>query len=200
MHAGANVTHTEESHELDLWQITDVPLNWGCFAVVIMVAVYLLHPCPSRHPTLHVRSFANTNMLLLCMRHCHLTCWNAQSSLFAYWLWSCVVTVLILLTKYWRPRDVTLLNYFLKPRGITSACWKCSTDGRSISLAATIRPPPPTQSPTPEVDHIIPQCQEYVYFKNAGGSFCSSMAFRLFVHDLSKLVQKWSDLWWKWHK
>jgi hypothetical protein len=65
-----------------------------------------------------------------------------EPSLFAYWLWSCVVTVLILLTKYWRPRDVTLLNYFLKPRGITSACWKCSTDGRSISLAATIRPPP----------------------------------------------------------
>ena len=125
---------------------------------------------------------------------------SCQPSLFAYWLWSCVVTVLILLTKYWHPRDVTLLNYFLKPRGITSACWKCSTDGRSISLAATIRPPPPTQSPTPEVDHIIPQCQEYVYFKNAGGSFCSSMAFRLFVHDLSKLVQKWSDLWWKWQK
>ena len=96
-----------------------------------------------------------------------------QPSLFAYWLWSCVVTVLILLTKYWRPRDVTLLNYFLKPRGITSACWKCSTDGRSISLAATIRPPPPPpppQFPTPEVDHIS-QCQEYVYFKYAGGSF-----------------------------
>ena len=62
-------------------------------------------------------------------------------SLFAYWLWSCVVTVLILLTKYWCPSGITLLNYFLKPRGITSACWKCPTDGRSISLAATIRPP-----------------------------------------------------------
>ena len=65
----------------------------------------------------------------------------AQPSLFAYWLWSCIVTVLILLTKYCRPCDDTLLNYFLQPRGITSACWTCSTDGRSISLAATIRPP-----------------------------------------------------------
>jgi len=82
--------------------------------------------------------------------HTHAHC--LQPSLFAYWLWSCVVTVLILLTKYWRPRDVTLLNYFLKPRGITSACWKCSTDGRSISLAATIRPPPTLPLPTPEVD------------------------------------------------
>ena len=75
-----------------------------------------------------------------------------EASLFAYWLWSCVVTVLILLTKYWRPRDVTLLNYFLQPRSITSACWICTTDGRSISLAATIRPPPTPltpQSPTP---------------------------------------------------
>ncbi len=79
---------------------------------------------------------------------------QTQTSLFAYWLWSCVVTVLILLTKYWRPHDVTLLNYFLKPWGITSACWKCSMYGRSISLAATIRPPlsttpPPFSGPQP---------------------------------------------------
>ena len=75
--------------------------------------------------------------------------WLWQSSLFAYWLWSCVVTVLILLTKYWRPRGVTLLNYFLQPRGITSACWKYPTDGRSISLAATIRPPLSSHTPHP---------------------------------------------------
>ncbi len=66
---------------------------------------------------------------------------TSKSSLFAYWLWSCVVTDLILLTKYCCPCDDTLLNYFLQPRGITSACWTCSTNGRSISLAATIRPP-----------------------------------------------------------
>ncbi len=46
-------------------------------------------------------------------------------SLFAYWLWSCVVTVLILLTKYWRPLVVTLLNYFLQTRSIPSACRTC---------------------------------------------------------------------------
>ena len=129
----------------------------------------------------------NTVMCIICMVFASKTGRNSKSillvrfggpvpratcqwSLFAYWLWSCVVTVLILLTKYWRPRDVTLLNYFLQPRGITSACWICSTDGRSISLAATIRPPPPTQPPTPHVDHI-PQCQEYIYFKYAGSSF-----------------------------
>lgn len=48
-----------------------------------------------------------------------------KSSLFAYWLWSCVVTVLILLTKYWRPLVVTLLNYFLHLRSISSACRIC---------------------------------------------------------------------------
>ena len=71
-----------------------------------------------------------------------------QPFLFAYWLWSCVVTVLILLTKYWRPRDVTLLNYFLQLWGVTSACWTCSTDGQSISLAAMIRPPLFSHTPT----------------------------------------------------
>ncbi len=66
---------------------------------------------------------------------------TSKSSLFAYWLWSCVVPVLILLTKYCCPCDNTLLNYFLQPWGITSACWTCSTDGQTISPAATIRPP-----------------------------------------------------------
>ncbi len=69
------------------------------------------------------------------------SCPTSKSSLFPYWLWSCVVTVLILLTKYCCPCDDTLLNYFLQHRGITSACWTCSTIGQSISLAATIRPP-----------------------------------------------------------
>ena len=82
-----------------------------------------------------------------------------EASLFAYWLWSCVVTVLILLTKYWRPRDVTLLNYFLQPRSITSACWICTTDGRSISLAATIRPPT-TPPYTPCTPKSHPPCRE----------------------------------------
>ena len=105
----------------------------------------------------------------------HAEWWN-QPSLFAYWLWSCVVTVLILLTKYWRPSGVTLLNYFLKPRGITSACWKCSTDGRSISLAATIRPPLHPHPHQPLSHHyqlamlVLPQCFFFVELRQANAN------------------------------
>ena len=106
---------------------------------------------------LHLQFGAVTICILICQQRWLQAHAVGESSLFAYWLWSCVVTVLILLTKYWRPRDVTLLNYFLQTWSITSACWICTTDGRSISLAATIRPPlyqPPT-SPR----HLIVETQ-----------------------------------------
>jgi len=116
----------------------------------LVVLRFSLSVSLQRHIVLHLRSIACNNTEEPCQLSRFSRALSQQPSLFAYWLWSCVVTVLILLTKYWHPRDVTLLNYFLQPRGITSACWTCSTDGRSISLAATIRPPllPPTPSTT----------------------------------------------------
>lgn len=57
---------------------------------------------------------------------------------------NCSNTFNKVLTSTWR-HTVKLL---FATSGITSACWKCSTDGRSISLAATIRPPLHPFTPT----------------------------------------------------
>ena len=70
-------------------------------------------------------------------------------SLFAYWLWSCVVTVLKLLTKFWGPLVLTLLNYFLHSRSITSACRTCLR-GWSKHFTSRYDPStPPNTTPPP---------------------------------------------------
>ena len=76
---------------------------------------------------------------------------NKQTSLFAYWLWSCVVTVLILLTKYRPSLMVAMLNYFLKLGGFPWACSTFFQHGLGISLAAKNRAPP-----TPNKPHTTP--------------------------------------------
>ena len=58
-------------------------------------------------------------------------------SLFAYWLWSCVVTVLILLTKYW-PLWWSLVQLLFETWVITWACSISTTHGHGISRTALI--------------------------------------------------------------
>ena len=87
---------------------------------------------------------------------------------------NCSNTFNKVLTSTWR-HTVKLL---FATSGITSACWKCSTDGRSISLAATIRPPlHPHPHPHQPLSHhyqlamlVLPQCFFFVELRQANAN------------------------------
>ena len=69
-----------------------------------------------------------------------------QVSLFAYWLWSCVVTVLISVTGYWSLLWSSVIILF-ETRTVTFACKILPTYGLGISRTALNRAPPPFLSP-----------------------------------------------------
>ena len=85
---------------------------------------YITSVCGISH-ILHRRLLSTYILGCVATSFVAVACAMIKPSLFAYWLWSCVVTVLILLTKYWQPLVVTLLNYFLQTRSIPSACRTC---------------------------------------------------------------------------
>ena len=82
-------------------------------------------------------------------------------SLFAYWLWSCVVTVLILLTKYWLPLVVTYVKLLFENRGFPWACSTSLKHGRGISQPPRLVHlppsfiPPPTPPPTHKIQSTV---------------------------------------------
>mgnify|MGYP006950266474 CR=1 FL=1 len=73
---------------------------------------------------------------------------SMEVSLFAYWLWSCVVTVLILLTKYWPPLVVKYVKLLFENRRFPWACSTSFKHGRGISQPSRLVHPT-SRHPTP---------------------------------------------------
>ena len=87
-----------------------------------------------------------------------------RTSLFAYWLWSCVVTVLILLTKYRPSSMVAMLNYFLNLGGFPWACSTFLQHGLGISLAAMNRALPNHTHTTPILCVLVVMMSTSTYY------------------------------------
>ena len=109
------------------------------------------------HRTFAPQSWARTKQRVFVS----LVCVYQAPSLFAYWLWSCVVTVLILLTKYWQPLVVTLLNYFLQTRSIPSACRIC-LHGWSKHFTSRYDPSTPFTYPPIHISFLTPHSTTYI--------------------------------------